>query len=458
MNLLRRLFSRYAGRRFAAFFLVAALVGLPAGILNVLCAGNACDSRATASSTTPFCSLPRQTRDAITQGTKEGRSGEILAVSGPTRVVGSTRPEASLPVAWPSSGSGTPRVPIVLWGRGIPGGTQLPDEVGLDDVAPTLAAAAGFERPHPGVRSGELLLDVARAAKPPRLLVLIALKGIGSQDIEGDIAAWPRLRQIIEDGAAATNASARSASADPVAAMTTLGTGGIPEEHGITGTVLRNDEGKLVRAWGPRSPINIIATLGDDLDEHHSNRSTIAVVGTDAGDVGLIGGRWYTQPDRDLVSMVPPRSAPAAVAGRASRLLRMSSLGNNEVPDLLGVALAGDPRELDKALGKVVAAAERVTDGAVTVAIAGTGAASPRGNDVTAAELKRKLERRLPGGKPLIEAMLPGVIYVDQGELARRKLSDDVVLRELVGMRNRDGTAMFADAFPAIAVTFGRFC
>lgn len=58
MRLVGRLPTRSrAGGRAAAFFAVAALVGLPAGAFRVLCLGNACDVRAEAPSKTPFCSL-----------------------------------------------------------------------------------------------------------------------------------------------------------------------------------------------------------------------------------------------------------------------------------------------------------------------------------------------------------------------------------------------------------------
>lgn len=458
MTRVRRVLNPNLGSRLTAFFIVAAVIGVPAGVLRALCVGNACESRATASSTTPFCSLPSETRSAIVQGTKEGRSGEILAVSGSTRTVGSAGTETPFAVAWPTAGSEMPLVPIVFWGNGVAAGTELPEDAALDDVAPTLAAVAGFDRPHPDVRSGETLLATGSSSVPTRLLVLIALKGIGAQDLRSEMAEWPRLAETIEAGAATLAGSAPSAAADPVVGMTTLGTGGVPAQHGITGTILRSEEGKLVEAWGSESPINVIATLGDDLDEHHSDRSTIVLVGSRAGDLGLIGGRWYSNGDRDLVSMLPRNSGPSLVADQAATLLRSSPLAKDRTPDLLGVALAGEPRQLDKAVARVIAAADDAANGAVTVAVAGMGTVERRTGDVTAASVKRQLERRLPGQGALIEAMGPGAIYVNQDELARRKVSDDVVLAELVKMKDDEGAPLFADAFPAIAVSFGRFC
>ena len=48
----------------------------------------------------------------------------------------------------------TPRVSLEIAGSGIRAG-RLPPDASLDDLAPTLAAAMGIERPHPEVRSGE---------------------------------------------------------------------------------------------------------------------------------------------------------------------------------------------------------------------------------------------------------------------------------------------------------------
>ena len=457
MKLLGHAIARYAGRRFALFVILATIIGLPAGVLRVFCVGNACESRVSDSSTTPFCSLPQQMRSVTSQGTWEGRTGEILAVSESSRVVGSTYPDNDVPVEWPNLRSGTHTVPIVLSGVGIRRGVRLNPDAGLDDIAPTLAAAANFDRPHPEVRSGKALAEALDpASTAPRLLMVVALKGVGAADV--DAARWPRLREEISDGAAIEAATVSSSAADPVASMTTIGTGGIPAEHGITGTMVRDDEGRLVTAWGPDSPINVIATLGDDLDEAFSDRSTIALVGTEPGDRALIGGRWYVGRDDDLVSMLPSDATPAAVVQQVSSLLGSSALAKDGVPDVLGVALAGPNREVDSAVGELVRIARRATRGAVTVAIAGTGSAADPDADVRAPQLKRRLERQLPGSSPMIEALGPGVVFVDQRALTRQKVSDDVVLRALLRMRDEEGAPLFADVFPTLAVSFGRFC
>ena len=75
-----------------------------------------------------------------------------------------------------------------------------------------------------------------------------------------------------EPGIAAGLATAGSLPLDPTAVETTIGTGGLPSQHGITGTWVRNAQGRLVRAFGPGAPTPVIAALGDDLDQRDGRR------------------------------------------------------------------------------------------------------------------------------------------------------------------------------------------
>ena len=451
----RTIVSRWKGRRLAGFLVVALSLGVPAAALRILCVGRSCAEAASAAAATPFCSLPDDVRAAVEDGSRDGRSGELLAVAGETPIVGDSA-AGSVEATWPSVGKASPTVPLVLAGNRVRAGTALPQGSGLDDVAPTLARVLGFDRPHPEVRSGrsidEAIEDLDAA---PDLVVLVALKGTGTREVTEAPDRWPALTSLIEQGASTMSGITRSAGTDPVAAMTTIGTGGTPAQHGMTATMVRGDDGALVEAWGPRSPINVIATLGDDLDERFRQRSIVSLIGTQPGDLGLVGGRWYVGGDRDLVSMLPRHAGPGLLAEQATRQLELSSLGSGGPPDLLAVALSGAGARQDAALGRIVRVAERETGGSVTFAIAGTGS---EGNGISADVLRRRLEGSIPGRESLIEALAPGSVFVDQAALARRGVSDDVVLRALLELEAPDGTRLFADAFPAIAVSFGRFC
>ena len=66
---------------------------------------------------------------------------------------------------------------------------------------------------------------------------------------------------------ASTEATTGSLPLDPVAVLTTIGTGGPPSQHGITGGLIR-DEGEVIRPWSAGAPTSVIAALPDDLVAH----------------------------------------------------------------------------------------------------------------------------------------------------------------------------------------------
>jgi hypothetical protein len=460
------------GRRAAAFFAVAALLGLPAGALRVLCVGNACQVEAQASSNTPFCSLPDEVRALVERGSYEGRSPDVMAVTGSTLVSGGDpfRDAASAPL-WPSTTlHDGGRVPLVLAGTGVTRGVTVPSGTGLDDVAETIAAVIDLRRPHPDVRSGEAVEGVA-SGEPPRLVLEVVWKGVGSGELERDLAAWPRLKRLMGDGAATMDAVVGSLPLDPAATLATIGTGGLPSQHGITGTLLPtdrasndstagNDGSGLVRAWRSGAPTSVIATLGDHLDEKRRQKPVIGLVGTAAIDRGLIGGNWYLDGDRDPVVVVEPNATVGQQVDAARALLYENGFGRDEITDLAGVVLSGTTNRLDAALAELIATANRVSGESVTLVVTATGQSDPgdSASVVDADALRRRLEREIPTTEAVVEALVPGGLYLDQRALARLKLSDDIVLSELLRMRARSGDRLMADAFPAIAVTFGRYC
>ena len=127
---------------------------------------------------------------------------------------------------------------------------------------------------------------------------------------------------------------------------------------------------------------------------------------------------------------------------------------------MVGVVLSGPIAELDRALGRLIKLADGVSRGSFAIVVTATGnsGAGKAEVKVDANALRRRLSQPLPGSPPLVEALVPGGLYLDQKALARLKLSDDVVLRELLAMRGPTGELLLADAFPAIAVTFGKYC
>lgn len=413
---------------------IAALVALPAGVLAGLCAGNACRREARATGRVPFCSLPTELRSLIAAGFREGRSPHVLTVGPDVTDAGSTT------------------VPIAFAGTGVAPDVEVPTGATLDAVAPTLAEVIELRRPHPGVRSGEAIEGIA-SGEAPRLVLLVAWEGVTSRDLERKPEQWPVLRGLFEDGAGTVEAIPGSLPLDPAALLATMGTGALPRDHGITGAVIRNDQGEAVEPWSEDAPFSVVATLADDLDELGRQAPRIGLVGGNETDRGLVGGNWYVENDTDDV-VIEPRLGEQVSA--AERLLA-TGYGEDSTTDLLGVAMQGNISQLDRGLGVLLVAADRASGGSFALAVAGAPSAVPEKLRRTYAdELDGELKLRL--GADVTEAVLPSGVFLDQEAMTRTELTDDRVVVALRDLRSSEGERAFLDVFPAIAVTFARYC
>jgi hypothetical protein len=437
-------------RRTVVVVLVALAVAAPAAALRAMCVGRACPPAGQARAPVPFCSLPPAVRDLLAAGFRDGRGPHILTVTGETGVRGGTALPATVP--WSSLDPSGP-VPLAFAGTGIRSRAAITSGTSLDAVAPTIAEAIGLDRPHPGVRSGRAIPGVADPANRPRLVLLVAWKGVGASELREAAPTWPTLRGIVEDHAGTLRAEIGAIPPDPAATLTTIGTGGLPKDHGITGTLVRNEHGKVVRAWGQGAPFSVIATLGDDLDELLGQRPRVGAVLTDVADRGIVGGDWYVDVDRDDV-VVGGGGGPIGQAVRAERLLGRS-YGTDGVTDLMAVILDGPIPAMDRALARLVRAAERVSEGRVLVVVTATGSrAGPAA--VPASRVETDVEERV--GSDVVEAVVPGGVFLNQRTLASSSFSEDRVLAELRELRAPAGGPLLADAFPQVAVTFARYC
>ncbi len=430
-----------------------AALGIPAGVLRAVCAGESCDPSPTAARI-PFCPLPASLKADLVAGFREGRSPDVLAVTRTAGVSEGAGQGAGM-VPWPSvSGGPNTDVPLALWGAGVNGGVPVPEGAGLDQIAPTLSDVLGFRRPHPDVRSGVAVEGVANG-EPPRLVLEIAWKGVGSADLRADREAWPFLRSLILRGTGTLGGDAGSLPLDPAATLTTIGTGGLPSQHGITGTLVRNDNGGVVRAWGPGSPLSVIATLPDDLDERFAEGPLIGLVARDIADRGIIGGNWYIGHDRDRVLVARGVDAVAA----AERTLA-AGFGRDEVPDLLAVVLGGSVGSMDRWTRELVAAATRASGGSVVVVVAGTGASGALRNSAgpTVSEVVAQVEAGVTGGGNVVAGAVAGGLFLDQDVLADGGISGDAAVQALLKATGPEGTPLMADAFQGFAVSFARYC
>jgi len=443
-----------ANRRTILLLTILALLGAPAVALRAACVGRSCQAPEEPSRHVPFCSLPADTRSRIVAGFWEERSPDLLAVTGPNQIVGGTGLSEVVP-AWPSrEPSDSGRVPIVFWGEGVDPQAQVPQGTGLRDIAPTLASVLEFRVPHPEVRSGRTVDGVASGERP-RLVLLVVWKGVGSGDMERDPGRWPELARLLAGGAGTVDGVVGSLPLDPAAALATLGTGGLPSEHGITGSVLRDGD-RVVRAWSRNAPTSIIATLADDLDQRLRQRPMIGLVGTSGTDRGAIGGNWYLRGDRDDVTI--SLGPPGAQASTAVRVLQ-SGYGADGVPDLLIVTMNGPINGMDAALGRVVRAARQQANDSLSVVVTATGSgrAAEEGG-VAASRVRKELEETLSAPAPVIEGMALGGLFLDQGALIDSGVTVEDVLREVRALPSPEGGRLLVDAFPGIAVTLARYC
>jgi Type I phosphodiesterase / nucleotide pyrophosphatase len=420
----------------------AALIALPAGVIRAFCVGGSCNSAESVAARVPFCSLPAELRGLTGAGYREGRSPNVLAVAGPSGVAAA---DGLGRVPWPEVDTRAAAVPVVFHGRGVDPAGEIPPGVGLDRIAPTIADVIGLRRAHPEVRSGAPVPGIA-SGEPPRLVLEVVLKRAGRETVE---TGWPELEALMETGASTTEGRVPSLPLDPAAANATIGTGGLPRQHGITGTHIRSDSGELVEAWGRGSPPSVIATLPDDLDQRMRGRPRVGLVADAPSDRGLIGGNWYVGNDKDDI-VVTKDAVPAA------RSLLRRHYGRDEVTDFLAVTLAAGSEVRDDDLGVLVRAAEAASDDSLLTVVTATGGSTPTPQMAAGRTISTKLEEEL--GIDVVEGIAVGGLFIDQGVLARHKITEDEVVRALRTIETIDGRPIIADAFTGIAVSFARYC
>jgi hypothetical protein len=449
-----------SGRRLLALVVVLAAIGIPAGVLQAACVGRSCDAGPVEAARVPFCPLPGSLKSLIVNGYREGRSPDVLGVVD-RRVVATALEGSSRRVPWPSTGGLVDsRVPIAFVGAGVTAGASIPDGTTLDAVAPTIADALAFARPFPDVRSGTAIDGVASGA-PPSLIVLVAWKGIGTADLEAEPDAWPFLASMLDRGAGTLDASTGSVPLDPAATLTTIGTGGLPSQHGITGSFVRNDDGEVTPAFGEGSPVPVIASFADDLDAPDATgvaspfgqRPDVALVETSAADRGLIGIGWYEGTDDDATVEATRGDAVASV-----RSLLASMTLNDDAPDVLGVVLDGSLRSMDRRTRAIVEAVEAATRSGALIALAATGAAVGAGTGGSDDVLVASIQDAVPGERSIVAATVAGGVFLDRAALTAAAVTGQVAVDALLEVTDADGRDMMADAFQGFAVSFARYC
>ena len=183
----------------------------------------------------------------------------------------------------------------------------------------------------------------------------------------------------------------------------------------------------------------------DDWDHAQNQRARIGLIAPDPTDRGLVGGTWYLDHDRDDV--VFGRHDPVRAVGR---LLR-SGYGVDGTTDILGVVLAGSDADA-QTRAIVEAVRNAVPDATFVVTASGRTARA----DGTGAAVGRMVDRTI--GSPVVAAVVPGGLFLDQAVMAANDITSDDVVRAMDAMTAPDGTQLFADAYPGFAISFSRYC
>ena len=429
-----------------------AAIGIPAAVLTATCVGRSCDASGGEAVRVPFCPLPQDVKEGVVNGFREGRSPDVLGVADGTLVYTDLE---GLRMPWPTAGTLTDtHVPIVFAGAGVTSGASVPDGTTLDRVAPTVSEILGFEREHPEVRSGTAVAGIANG-ETPSLVLLVGWKGVGSSELENRPQDWPFLSSLLDDGAGTLEGDTGSLPLDPSATLMTVGTGGLPSQHGITGSFIRDGQGEVVEAFRPDLPVEdrqIIATLADDLDD--ANHSTlVGLVATDERDRGIVGGGWYPGEDPVDVVIGDSAAAPLAVEVHLS-----TGYGADEFPDIIGVVLEGRVRAMDSWTREIVTEAERATSESTLVVVTGTGSGEASRHAVPDGELVEAVEDAVPGDAPAVAATVAGGVFLDQAVLREEQVTGQVAVGAMLSATGPDGERMLADAFQGFAVSFARYC
>lgn len=390
----------------------------------------------------PFCAIPAGYRDLLLAGYRADRSADAFMLTKAPAIVGDEG-------AWPSLESAQDTyVPLAFAGAGAPAEA---DGASLADIAPTVAQAAGVRWPFPAVLEGEALPGAT--GPRPRTIVMIAWKGVGSEDLEAARGDWPYLEALGREGTLSLDVRTRSLPVDTTAALTTIGTGTLPSTHGMTGRLIRVPGKEPVEAWGPDSPTSVTLALGDAFTHSTRGDARVAAVLDERSDRGIVGGTWYEgfeRPDRTDVRIA---ASPAEAARQVEALLQ-SGVRKNDAPDLLGVTLDGDIAVVDAATRLMVDAARRVSGARTLAVVVGTGSAS---SDVAARATPEEVAKTVEfaTGAGSVQAVQDGGLFLDASPGMKSRSTETLeVLRSL----DPAGESITAYAYSGLSVAYGDPC
>ncbi len=252
------------------------------------------------SATRQACALPRSWLTRTVRGYQPERSGQVSVLPVTPAYLASGAGGWSHSGPWPY----LQRIPIVFYGPGVlPARGAIDRPVTTADIAPTLARIMGGSIRSDGKPMREVVSP--KAVLPddrPRLILTIVWDGGGWNALDQWPEDWPVLKTMMEEGTLYANATVGSSPSVTPSVHTTLGTGVYPDEHGITGIPVRDEEGTVVDAFlkGESSRFLEVPTLAEHWDEANDNRPLVGMVGYEPWHLGMIGkGAEKPGGDRD---------------------------------------------------------------------------------------------------------------------------------------------------------------
>ena len=194
------------------------------------------------------------------------------------------------------------RIPLVVHAPGLVAASDSEERVTLSDLAPTMAELMGFTG-WPDDREGRALpLSTSRSARRPKVIVTFVFDGGGWNVLDAFPNDWPELKSLMGESANFRNAIMGSFPAVTACAHASIGTGTFPNRHGITGHNIRDELGRVRKAYdtaGNAQPGDIwLPTLADLW--HDQTGAWVGEIGYQVWHLGMMGFGGHDRPADDL--------------------------------------------------------------------------------------------------------------------------------------------------------------